>query len=133
MSKMKKFVRIIPLLAVLIAVLLMVLPTSAYLTVAKTSADVGAVFKAYFSIDFFVYAKYTPPITAYSSALLAVLHCIGLLIKKMRRVILAVSYECAILSVYSLFSFLLFPILPICIALLLVGSAILYTITQHSD
>jgi len=130
---------IIPLLLVIIAIVLMALPTSAYLAFADAPEDRinpddrVIVFYSYFSFSLVGFAKFAPPITACLSVIVALLHCIGALTKKaLCRATLVMSYVCAILAIISVLSLLRYPLLPSCIALLLIGSAVLYIFVKRA-
>jgi len=129
---------IIPLLLFIIAIALMVLPTSAYLAFADAPEervnpdDRIIVFYSYFSLNLFGFAKFAPPITACLSVVVALLHCVGFLAKKaLRKATLVMSYVCSVLAIISVLSLLRYPLLPSFIALLLIGSTVLCTFEKR--
>ena len=147
-----KVISVVPLITVLLAVIIMILPKSAYLAFPHISYapkgytlsapedwrflynpdDIYIEFHSYFSRYLYGAIKYAPPITAYSSVTLAILHCVGLR-KSLRKTILCVSCICGAWAVLSLVSLLRYPLLPAFITFLLVGSAVIYSIGNRQS
>jgi len=147
-----KVISVVPLIAVLLAIIIMILPKSAYLAFPHipyapkgyalsapedwrflyNPDDIYIEFHSYFSRYLYGAIKYAPPITAYSSVTLAILHCVGLR-KSLRKTILCVSYLCAAWAILSLLSLLRYPRFPVLIAFLLVSSAVFYSIGNHQS
>ena len=147
-----KVISVVPLITVFLAVIIMILPKSAYLAfpyipyAPKGYAlyapenwlfqynpdELYIEFYSYFSRNLYNAIKYAPPITAYLSVILAILHCVGLR-KSLRKTILCVSYICAVWAVLSFVSLLRYPLFPAFIAFLLVGSAVFYSIGNRQS